>query len=89
MKRKSKKPVGFFIEAYDTFYTEQNRRFLNNNGEWGKITLFGDEGYALKVYKQEKSAVNRALKLRHEAPHIRVNYLYEGESLTMYGDVIK
>ena len=89
MKSKNKKPVGFFIEAYDTFYTEQNRRFLCNNGEWSDTVLLGNYGGALKLYKHEKRAINRAHALRHEAQHIRINYIYEGEGLTMYGDIIK
>ena len=90
MKNKRRKPVGFFIEAYDTFYTQENRRFLCNDGEFrSTIHGIGNRGVALKLYKHEKRAINRAYKLRHCAPHIRINYLYEGETLTMTGDIIK
>ena len=74
-KSKKKKPVGFFIEAYDTLHTEQNRRFLCNDGTWSNTVLLGNYGGALKLYKHEKRAINRAHALRHEAPHIRINYI--------------
>ena len=89
MKSKRNKPIRFFIEAYDTFYTEQNRRFLCNNGTWSGAVLLGNYGGALKLYKHEKRAINRAHALRHEAPHIRINYIYEGEGLTINGDITR